>query len=230
MKDISIAIPIFNEEKNIPLLLPRLLTVLDSMKRPYEIIFVDDGSRDGSLRLLKKAAEQYPGRIHVIGLSRNIGQHQALLIAFKSVQGRHIVTLDADLQNPPEEIPKILAKLDAGHDVVGGIRMNRQDTLFRKTASRLVNRITSLITHLDLQDCGCMLRGYSHDVVEKIVACDKRSAFIPARALLFARNPIDIPVAHASRAEGESKYSLTKLVRLNFDVMLGFSASGRKAL
>jgi undecaprenyl-phosphate 4-deoxy-4-formamido-L-arabinose transferase len=221
--NVSIAVPIYNEERNIPNLLSRLLPVLESLGRSYEVVFVDDGSRDGSLELLKKAADSNPDHIRVIELSRNFGQHPALLAAFRFATGKYVITLDADLQNPPEEIPKLLEKLDEGYDVVGGVRMHRQDTWFRKLASLIVNRITVFITNMRLQDYGCMLRGYSREVVDQINRCEENSTFIPALGLLFARKPIEIPVQHAARTAGDSKYSLYKLIRLNFDLMTGFS-------
>jgi undecaprenyl-phosphate 4-deoxy-4-formamido-L-arabinose transferase len=220
---VSVTVPIFNEEKNIPSLLARLVPVLESLQREYELIFVDDGSRDGSMELLKNAAIEHPTRIRVLELSRNFGQHPALLAAFRYVTGQYVITLDADLQNPPEEIPKILEKLEEGYDVVGGIRAQRQDSLFRKVASRLVNRVTVFITKMKLEDYGCMLRGYSRDVIDQINKCEENSTFIPALGLLFARRPIEISVAHASREAGHSKYSFYKLIRLNFDLMTGFS-------
>lgn len=220
---VSVAIPIFNEEKNIPVLLARLIPVMESLDCGYEVVFVDDGSRDRSMALLMAAVERHPGRVRAIELSRNFGQHPALLAAFRAVSGDHIITLDADLQNPPEEIPKILEKLREGYDVVGGIRAERRDSFFRKIASRLVNRVTVFITKMNLKDYGCMLRGYSREVINQINTCEENSTFIPALGLLFARRPIEIPVEHAGRAAGQSKYSLYRLIRLNFDLMTGFS-------
>ena len=220
---ISVAIPIFNEEKNVPSLLARLLPVLDSLKEDYELILVDDGSRDRSLELITGAARAHPGRVRVIELSRNFGQHPALLAAFRFATGDCVITLDADLQNPPEEVPKILEKLREGYDVVGGVRSKRQDTFFRRIASRIVNHITVFITKMRLEDYGCMLRGYSRDVIDQINKCEENSTFIPALALLFARRPVEIPVAHAARNAGKSNYSLYRLIRLNFDLMTGFS-------
>lgn len=220
---VSVAIPIFNEEKNIYSLLSRLMPVMESLHHDYEVVFVDDGSRDGSLTLLKAAAQRNQDHIRVLELSRNFGQHPALLAAFKHVTGDHIITLDADLQNPPEEIPKILHKLREGYDVVGGIRADRQDSFFRKLASQIVNRVTVFITKMNLKDYGCMLRGYSREVIDQINTCEENSTFIPALGLLFARRPIEIPVDHAPRTMGHSKYSLYRLIRLNFDLMTGFS-------
>ncbi len=222
-RKVSIVIPVFNEEGNLPTLLPRLLPALEAMGRPYEVVFVDDGSRDRSLELLRAAAAQHPGTVKVVELLRNAGQHMAIMAAFTETDGEYVITLDADLQNPPEEIPKLVAQMDAGHDVVGTVRAKRQDTFFRKAASRLVNRTTSVITGMRLNDYGCMLRGYHRDVVDVMTASDEVSTFIPALAQLYARRPVEIEVAHEERHEGESKYSLLKLVRLNFDLMTGFS-------
>ena len=220
---ISVVVPVYNEEGNLPELLERLTAVMETGGRPYELVFVDDGSRDGSLGLLVGAAAARPDRIRVLELARNFGQHQAILAAFGEVTGDVVVTLDADLQNPPEEIPKLLAKIEEGYDVVGGVRMGRQDTLLRRAASALVNRVTAAITRMRLTDLGCMLRAYSREVVEEINRCDEASTFIPALGQSFARRPAEVPVAHAPRRHGTSAYSLYRLVRLNFDLMTGFS-------
>jgi len=220
---ISVVVPVFNEEGNLPSLLERLTAVMNASGRPYELVFVDDGSRDRSLEILRAAAAANPSRIQVLELARNFGQHQAILAAFSRVRGDAVVTLDADLQNPPEEIPRLLAKLDEGYDVVGGIRRSRQDSAARRGASWLVNRVTSAITGIRMTDLGCMLRAYSRDVVDEINECDEASTFIPALAQSFARRPTEIEVAHAPRTHGTSAYSLYRLIRLNFDLMTGFS-------
>jgi undecaprenyl-phosphate 4-deoxy-4-formamido-L-arabinose transferase len=220
---ISVVVPVYNEEGNLPELLTRLTAVLEKTGRSYEMVFVDDGSRDRSLEILQAAARERPGRMRVLELARNFGQHQAILAAFENVTGDIVVTLDADLQNPPEEIPKLLAKFDEGYDVVGGVRQDRQDSILRKAASRLVNRVTTFLTRMRLTDLGCMLRAYSRDVVEEINRCDEASTFIPALAQGFARRPTEIPVVHAARRHGASNYSLYRLIRLNFDLMTGFS-------
>ena len=221
--DISIIVPVYNEEENLPALLPRLLPVLDGLNRPYEVLFVDDGSRDRSLAILRSFVDAHPGRVRVLELSRNFGQHPAILAAFQRARGSIVVTLDADLQNPPEEIPKLLARMDEGYDVVGGIRRQRRDSWFRRAASRMVNRVTGAITGMRLSDYGCMLRAYSRDVVNEINACEENATFIPALAQSFSRRPTEVEVEHAERAAGTSKYSLYRLVRLNFDLMTGFS-------
>lgn len=220
---VSVVVPVFNEEGNLPELLSRLEAVLDATRQPYEMLFVDDGSSDRSLEILKEAARRRPDRVRVLELARNFGQHQAILAAFQHVTGDVVVTLDADLQNPPEEIPKLLARVAEGYDVVGGVRQARQDSLPRRLASAVVNRATVAITRLRLTDFGCMLRAYSRDVVEEINRCDEASTFIPALAQSFARRPTEIEVAHAARRHGASAYSLYRLIRLNFDLMTGFS-------
>jgi len=218
-----VVIPVYNEQENLPALLPRLLPVLDRVGRPYEVLFVDDGSRDASLSILRSFVEAHPGKVRALELSRNFGQHPAILAAFQRARGKVVVTLDADLQNPPEEIPKLLARIDEGYDVVGGIRRQRKDSWFRRAASRMVNRVTGAITGMRLSDYGCMLRAYSRDVVNEINACEENATFIPALAQSFSRRPTEVEVAHAERAAGRSKYSLYRLLRLNFDLMTGFS-------
>ena len=220
---VSVVIPVYNEEATLPALFPRLYAALDALARPYEIILVDDGSRDGSLEILRAEVQRHADRVRVVELSRNFGQHPAILAGFSIATGDVIVTLDADLQNPPEEIAKLLAKFDAGHDVVGGVRQDRQDSVFRKGASALVNFVTVRITGIRMSDYGCMLRAYSRDVVDLMVKSEEHSTFIPALAQSIARHPTEVEVAHSERSAGTSKYSLYRLIRLNFDLMTGFS-------
>ena len=220
---VSVVVPVYNEQANLDEFLRRTLAVMDGSGDPYEIILVDDGSRDRSLDILKGWAARRPDVLRVLELSRNFGQHPAVLAGFHDVTGDVAVTLDADLQNPPEEIPKLLVKVAEGHDVVGGVRVSRQDSWARKLASGIVNRITVLITRMKLTDFGCMLRAYSRDVVEEINRSEEASTFIPALGQSFARNPVEVEVAHAPRKGGESAYSLYRLIRLNFDLMTGFS-------
>ncbi len=219
---ISIVIPVYNEEPNIQRLFTRLYPVMQEIGKPFEIIFTDDGSHDRSLEMLKKLAADH-SEVRVVEFNGNFGQHMAIMAAFEISRGEIIITLDADLQNPPEEIPKLVAAVERGHDVVGTIRQQRQDSFFRKTASRLVNITTRKITGIKMSDYGCMLRAYHRNVVENINRCGESSTFIPALAQTFASNPGEIAVAHAERGEGESKYSFYKLIRLNFDLMTGFS-------
>jgi undecaprenyl-phosphate 4-deoxy-4-formamido-L-arabinose transferase len=147
----------------------------------------------------------------------------AIMAAFERVRGDVVVTLDADLQNPPEEIPKLLAAIEAGHDSVGGYRKNRQDTFFRKYASKIINSIRAKVTRIRMRDQGCMLRAYRKSIVDAIVASGETSTFIPALAYSYSADPAEVEVEHAARVAGESKYRLYDLVRLNFDLMTGFS-------
>ncbi|GFO55898.1 UDP-4-amino-4-deoxy-L-arabinose-oxoglutarate aminotransferase [Geomonas sp. Red276] len=219
---ISIVIPAYNEEGNLPSLMDRLLPVMRGLGKSFEIIFTDDGSRDRTLPILKAMTGTVP-ELRVIEFNGNFGQHMAILAAFERSRGDIVITLDADLQNPPEEIPKLVAEIEKGHDVVGTIRQKRQDTLFRKVASRIVNITTNKMTGMKMSDYGCMLRAYHRHIIDNINRCQETTTFIPALAQTFAANPTEIQVAHAERSEGESKYSLYKLIRLNFDLMTGFS-------
>ncbi len=220
---ISIVIPVYNEQENLDALFTRLMSVMDNLGKPYEILFTNDGSRDRSGVMLREFHERRPKEVRVIDFNGNFGQHMAIMAAFERVRGDVIVTLDADLQNPPEEIPKLLAAIDAGHDAVGGYRKNRKDTFFRKYASRMINGIRAGITNIRMKDQGCMLRAYRKNIVENIVASGETSTFIPALAYSFAANPTEVEVEHAARTAGESKYRLYDLIRLNFDLMTGFS-------
>jgi len=221
--EISVVIPVFNEEDNLRELGERLILTLTTMGRPYEIIFVDDGSTDGSWQLLTDLHGQYPQNIRALQFHRNFGQHQAIFAGFQAAKGKVMVTLDADLQNPPEEIPRLVAKLEEGYDTVGGWRENRQDSIFRRLPSQLVNYVMSRVTGVKLRDYGCMLRAYRRSVVDSINQCQESSSFIPALANLFAQRVAEIPVGHAERERGTSKYGIIKLLRLNFDLMTGFS-------
>jgi len=222
-RKVAVVVPVYNEEASLPRLLPRLLPVLAGLGRPYEVLFVDDGSRDRSLAILKEAATAHPERVKIVELVRNAGQHMAIMAAFTVTDAEYVVTLDADLQNPPEEIPRLVAEMDKGHDVVATVRRQRRDGLFRRAASRLVNRTTAIITGMRLNDYGCMLRGYHRDVVDVMAASDEVATFVPALAQQYARRPVEIEVDHEERKAGESKYSLYRLIRLNFDLMTGFS-------
>ena len=219
---LSIIIPVYNEESNLVPLMERLYPVVTGTGRPFEIIFTNDGSRDRSLGILRRMVDEYPG-VRVVDFNGNFGQHMAILAAFEMSRGQIVITLDADLQNPPEEIPRMAAEIEKGFDVVGTIRQKRQDSLFRKLASRAVNITTNKMTGMKMSDYGCMLRAYHRSIIDNINRCGESTTFIPALAQTFASNPTEIEVAHAERAAGESKYSLYKLIRLNFDLMTGFS-------
>ncbi|HEY9072941.1 MAG TPA: glycosyltransferase, partial [Desulfobaccales bacterium] len=220
---ISVIIPVYNEEENLLELGERLMRVLSAMERAFEIILVDDGSNDRSWDLLTELHEKYPENLRALQFNRNFGQHQAIFAGFQAARGQVMVTLDADLQNPPEEIPRLVAKLEEGYDTVGGWRENRRDSIFRKLPSHLVNVVMSKVTGVHLRDYGCMLRAYSREVIDSINQCQESSSFIPALANLYSRKVAEISVGHAERQRGQSKYSLFKLLRLNFDLMTGFS-------
>lgn len=220
--EVSIVIPCYNEEAALSALFAELWPVAEQLGRSFEIIFINDGSRDATLGMLYDFHKAHK-EVCVIDLGANFGQHMALLAGFEHAHGDKIITMDADLQNPPSEIPNILAEMDKGHDVVGTYRVGRKDPWFRKFASKWVNRTTNKIAGLSIKDYGCMLRGYDRRIIDIINISHESSTFIPALAQKFAVNPIEIPVAHREREYGESKYGLFQLVRLNFDLMTNFS-------
>jgi undecaprenyl-phosphate 4-deoxy-4-formamido-L-arabinose transferase len=220
---ISVVIPVYNEEENLEELGRRLIATLTTTGRPFEVILVDDGSSDRSWELLTELYQHHPDHIRLIQFVRNFGQHQAIFAGFQATRGQVIVTLDADLQNLPEDIPKLVAKLEEGYDTVGGWRENRLDSWLRRLPSYIMNRTMSRVTGVRLKDYGCMLRAYRREVVDGINQCQESSSFIPALANLFSRRVAEIPVGHAERERGASKYNLFKLLRLNFDLMTGFS-------
>jgi undecaprenyl-phosphate 4-deoxy-4-formamido-L-arabinose transferase len=221
--EVSIVIPVYNEEDGLPSLFARLYPALDALGRSYEVVFVNDGSRDRSAAMLREQYQARPDVTRVILFNGNFGQHRAIMAAFEHCRGDKIVTLDADLQNPPEEIAKLLAEMDEGHDYVGSIRKQRNDSLWRHVASRAMNRLRERITRIKMTDQGCMLRAYSKDIVAAINECREVNTFLPALGYTFARNPTEVVVEHDEREAGESKYSLYSLIRLNFDLMTGFS-------
>jgi undecaprenyl-phosphate 4-deoxy-4-formamido-L-arabinose transferase len=220
---VSVVIPVYNEEAGLPALFARLYPALDALAVPYEVIFVNDGSRDRSPALLKDQFLARPDVTRVVLFNANYGQHTAIIAGFERVRGERIVTLDADLQNPPEEIAKLLAAMDDGHDYVGGVRRTREDAWWRRVASRAMNRLREKITRIRMTDQGCMLRAYSRDIVAAVAASRELSTYIPALAYTFAANPTEVEVGHEERTAGESKYSLYRLIRLNFDLITGFS-------
>jgi undecaprenyl-phosphate 4-deoxy-4-formamido-L-arabinose transferase len=221
--DVSVVIPVYNEEESLPALFERLFPVMNSLEGNWEVLFVNDGSRDRSLALMLDCVDRHRGSVRVVDFNGNFGQHMAIMAGFSLSRGATVITMDADLQNPPEEIPRLLEEIEKGHDVVGTIRSMRKDPFFRKFASRIVNRITNRITGLNLHDYGCMRRAYSRRVIDLINSCPETTTFIPALAQKFSLNPAEIEVGHSERELGTSKYSLFRLIRLNFDLMTGFS-------
>ena len=224
---LSIVIPVYNEEEGLQALFDRLYPAMDQLQAKlnlrYEIVFVNDGSKDRSAGMLAGQYDLRPDVTRVVLFQNNFGQHMAIMAGFEYARGESIITLDADLQNPPEEIALLAAELIKGHDYVGTIRSNRQDSWFRKTASRAMNHLRQRITRITMTDQGCMLRGYSRRIVNLVRQCNESNTFIPALAYTFAANPTEIEVKHEKRFAGESKYSLYQLIRLNFDLVTGFS-------
>ena len=220
---LSVVIPVYNEEAGLDALFNRLYPALDALQISYEVIFINDGSRDRSAQLLAEQFEHRPEVTRVILFNGNFGQHRAILAGFEHCRGDRVVTLDADLQNPPEDIGLLLAAMDQGHDYVGSIRRMRQDSAWRRYASRAMNRLRHRITRIEMTDQGCMMRAYSRQIVQLINQCGEMNTFIPALAYQFARQPTEIVVGHEERHAGESKYSLYSLIRLNFDLVTGFS-------
>ncbi len=221
---ISIVIPVYNESANLETLYQRLTTTLDALGKPYEILLTDDGSRDDSVHILQELHKRRPEQIRVIEFNGNFGQHMAIMAGFERVRGQIIITMDADLQNPPEEIPKLVAAMEAGHDVVNTHRLERQDSWWRLFVSRTHNRIRAwMMPKLKMQDEGCMLRAYSRRIVDLMAATGEATTFIPALALNYASHPTEVGVAHENRFGGESNYSLYGLIRYNFDLVTGFS-------
>ena len=219
VKKVSVVIPVYNEQDSLPELLRRTDAACATLGRQYEILLIDDGSSDDSARMLTEAAEAEGSHVVAVLLNRNYGQHSAIMAGFSHVTGDLIITLDADLQNPPEEIPRLVAKADEGYDVVGTVRQNRQDSIFRKTASKMINRLIQRTTGKAMGDYGCMLRAYRRHIIDAMLNCHERSTFIPILANTFARRAVEIPVMHAEREFGDSKYSFMRLINLMYDLV-----------
>ncbi len=223
LPELSVVIPVYNEQAVLSALFERLYPALDKLGRSYEVILVDDGSRDRSPLLLRAQYQARPDVTRVVLLRVNAGQHGAITAGFQYSRGRYVITLDADLQNPPEEIPKLVAELDNGHDYVGTIRRPRHDSRWRHWASLAMNWLRERTTNIHMTDQGCMFRAYDREIIRAILDSREYQTFIPALAYTYAGNPTEVMVAHEERAAGKSKYSLFKLIHLNFDLMTSFS-------
>ncbi|MRR15811.1 MAG: glycosyltransferase [Deltaproteobacteria bacterium] len=219
---ISVVIPVYNEEANLTALMKRLLPVMRGTGKLFEVILIDDGSKDNSLQLLKEfTANPF---VKVVELTRNYGQHSAIMAGFSVVEGDIVITMDADLQNPPEEIPNLIRVMEEGsYDVVGTIRKGRKDSFLRIWPSKIINMVARKITGVSMRDWGCMLRAYRRPVVERMMACHEQATFIPALATVFAKRVAEIEVAHEERFGGKSNYPLRKLINLQFDLVASFS-------
>ncbi|MGL6565087.1 undecaprenyl-phosphate 4-deoxy-4-formamido-L-arabinose transferase [Aeromonas dhakensis] len=219
IKLVSVVIPVYNEEASLPVLLSRVTAACDQLSQDYEVILIDDGSHDGSTELIRDAAAREGSKLVGVLLNRNYGQHAAIMAGFETAKGDLVITLDADLQNPPEEIPRLVEAAMQGYDVVGTMRRNRQDSWFRKTASKLINKSVQKATGVHMSDYGCMLRAYRRHIIDAMLCCQERSTFIPILANSFARRTIELEVGHAERAHGESKYGLMHLINLMYDLV-----------
>ncbi len=227
---ISIVVPVYNEIENIDTFVDRLVTACGTLAQPWEVILVDDGSHDGSTQRADQLAEKHDGVMRSVVLNRNYGQHAAIMCGFAHTRGDVVITIDADLQNPPEEIPRLVQCIEDGADVVGTIRRNRQDSLFRRMGSRGINWMVRKATGSPMSDFGCMLRAYRRPVVDAMLQCHERSTFIPVLANSFAKQLVEIKVAHAEREAGESKYSLWKLINLQFDLLTSMTTTPLRML
>jgi len=221
--EISVVVPVYNEEACLSKLFYRLVAVMENIERNYELIFVNDGSIDGTDKLLSEFHDDHPDKVTVVELNGNYGQYTAICAGFERVRGTIVVTLDADLQNPPEEIPKLLKKMEEGHDYVGGVRLKRKDSFMRRWCSKIINGIRKKTTGINITDQGCMLRAYSRSIVDAVAQAEEKSVFVSALAYKFAAAPGEVDVAHDERAAGKSRYSYFGLIRLNFDLFTGFS-------
>ncbi|WP_108649007.1 undecaprenyl-phosphate 4-deoxy-4-formamido-L-arabinose transferase [Dongshaea marina] len=216
---VSVVIPIFNEEESLPELMRRTQAACDELERDYEIILIDDGSRDSSPELIQQVANDKQSHFVALLLNRNYGQHAAIMAGFEEAKGDLVITLDADLQNPPEEIPRLVAKADEGYDVIGTVRRRRKDSMFRRLPSAIINGGVRRATGVQMSDYGCMLRAYRRHIIDAMLQCHERSTFIPILANSFARNTTEIDVDHAEREHGESKYNFMRLINLMFDLV-----------
>lgn len=220
--EISLVIPVYNEAPNIDELIERCFATLNKLGRTFEIVAVDDGSTDTSLDLLLKH-HQADKRVRVVRLVKNFGQTPAIYAGMAHARGSQVVMLDADLQNPPEEIPKLLDKLQEGYDVVQGWRVDRQDSLLRTVPSRLLNRFISRTIHARIRDLGCGLKAFRRDTVDRMGLFKHKARYLPAEMFWLGVKVAEVQVDHHRRVRGRSKYNFVTLVRLCFDIVTGIS-------
>ena len=206
-EQVSIVIPVFNEAESLPVLAGELRAAMESLARPYEVLFVDDGSTDGSAEVLAALASSDP-RVRVVRLSRNQGQSAALAAGFRRVRGEVVVTLDADLQNDPADIPLLLAALEDGYDLVSGVRVERHDSWVRRVSSRIANRVRDAVLHDGITDVGCSLKAYRAEHLRNVPAFMGMHRFLPALVEMQGARVREIPVGHRPRRFGEAKYGI----------------------
>ena len=217
--EISVVIPLLNEEDSIPHLYKALTEAMDAYGRSYEVIIVDDGSRDRSFELLKAIAEKDP-RFTIIQLRRNFGQTAAFSAGFAQARGEVVITMDADLQNDPRDVPLLMAKIDEGYDIVSGWRKDRQDRFWdRRLPSMIANQLISNVTDVQLHDYGCSLKAYRRDVLQHVRLYGELHRFIPALASQVGGSVTEVAVNHHARQYGRSKYGIGRTVRVVLDLI-----------
>jgi glycosyltransferase involved in cell wall biosynthesis len=217
--NLSLVIPIFNEEENLPLLFDALYNTMNALGQSWEVILVDDGSQDNSLFVLKEYAQKDDDHVRVISFRRNFGQTAAIAAGLDYVQGETIILLDADMQNDPADIPMLLAKLDEGYDLVSGWRKSRKDNaLTRNFPSMVANWIISRVTGVHLHDYGCTLKAYRRDVLEGFRLYGEMHRFIPVFASSVGAKIAEMPVNHQPRKFGKAKYGLERTVKVILDL------------
>ncbi|MGH9753030.1 MAG: glycosyltransferase family 2 protein [Blastocatellia bacterium] len=223
---LSLFLPVYNEEENLPRLNEKIFQAMEHLGQSFEVIYVDDGSTDRSLELLKEFAAG-DGRVRVIAFRRNYGQTAAMAAGINGSRGEVLIPMDADLQNDPADIKWLLAKLDEGYDVVSGWRKDRQDAfLTRKLPSKLANGLISKISGVELHDYGCSLKAYRREVLKEVQLYGEMHRFIPIYASWAGARVTEIPVAHYPRIAGKSKYGLSRTVKVVFDLItIKFMAS-----
>ena len=222
--EISLIIPIYNEAANIDDLMGRCFSVLRGLGRTFEIVAVDDGSSDGSLELLLKHHEA-DKRLRIVRLLRNFGQTPAIYAGMAHSRGDIVVMLDADLQNPPEEVNKLLEKIEEGYDVVQGWREDRRDSMFRTIPSRLLNRFVSWAVKSPVRDLGCGLKAFRRETVQRMNLFQHKARYLPAEIFWLGVNIAEVKVRHEERRRGASKYNIFSLGRLAFDIVTGLSTA-----
>lgn len=217
--DLSIVVPVYNEEENLPLLYQAIVKAVGSVRGDWEIVLVDDGSRDGSYGVLEKIAADDPEHVRVVSLRRNFGQTAAIAAGIDHSTGEIIVLMDADMQNDPADIPMMLEKIDEGYDVVSGWRIKRQDTFITRTVpSRIANWLISQVTGVRLHDYGCTLKAYRREVLTGFRLYGEMHRFIPVYASSVGARIIEVPVQHHPRRFGKAKYGLERTVKVVLDL------------
>lgn len=217
--EVSVVIPVFNEEENIPRLLEKLDSVLAGLNKSCEIVIIDDGSRDGTFAVLKGLREKF-GKLRIVRLRTNFGQTAALAAGFDQAKGEIIITMDGDLQNDPEDIPKLLDKVEEGYDVVSGWRRRRKDPFIsRRLPSILANKLISWITGVHLHDYGCTLKAYRREIIKHIELYGQMHRFIPALASWVGASITEVEVNHFPRRFGKSKYGISRTIAVILDLI-----------